>query len=201
MKFNSLSQCVSFYSLTCICMFSLSIHGWGNSHSEIIKQADINAQNANQALIHCYDFLHGWLKHSDPKTGLIPRNLTNSWFWNARDAAADNYPFMVLTSAFVEPGLFNTTMMEMLESETKLTNRLDQLPDDFDFTSQGFRTEKSDLDSMIFGGSEYVKDGLMPLTEWLGQSPISAKITIYFRSRIFLPANYVFEVILGVNTI
>ncbi|MBZ0257666.1 hypothetical protein K8I31_16490, partial [bacterium] len=51
-----------------------------------------------------------------------------------------------------------------------LTNRLDNLPDDFDFSTQTFRRNQIDLRALIFGGSEYVKDGLIPLTEWLGPS-------------------------------
>jgi hypothetical protein len=32
------------------------------------------------------------------------------------------------------------------------------------------------MDTIIFGSSEYVKDGLLPLTEWLGQSPWSERM-------------------------
>ncbi|MCA9433361.1 MAG: hypothetical protein KC940_22775, partial [Candidatus Omnitrophica bacterium] len=39
------------------------------------------------------------------------------------------------------------------------------------FAKQGFRTEEIDMDSLIFGASEYSKDGLMPISEWIGPSP------------------------------
>ncbi len=144
--------------------------------SEIRNQLKKNAGQANQALIQCWDYMHGWLDHRDPESGLIPRNLTGSWFWNAKDAAADNYPFMVLTAALTDPHIFETTMRDILATEIRLTNRVENLPDDYDFDKKGFRTEEADLDSMIFGGSEYVKDGLMPLTEWLGKSPWSSRM-------------------------
>jgi hypothetical protein len=154
-----------------ICSTFISPNVNSNPNDELWDKAQHNGQLANQSLSQCLDFMNGWYANRDPKTGLIPRNLTGSWFWNARDAAADNYPFMVLTAALLEPHTFDTTMHEILETETKLTNRLDNLPDDFDFIKQAFRTEEPNLDDMIFGGSEYVKDGLMPLTEWLGTSP------------------------------
>lgn len=164
---------INFVIFLCVLIYSffLPVKANSNSHNEIWSQTKKNAQLANQSLSQCWDFMHGWLAHRDPKTGLIPRNLTGSWFWNARDAAADNYPFIVLTAALLDKQTFETTMHEMLATETKLTNRMDNLPDDYDFAKQTFRTNEPNLENMIFGGSEYVKDGLMPLTEWLGPSP------------------------------
>ncbi|MGI6454323.1 MAG: hypothetical protein ACOX5R_01725 [bacterium] len=139
-------------------------------------QAERNGWQAQQAFLHCDRYLQGWLHHREPQSGLIPRNLTRNWFWNAQDAAADNYPFMVLTAALLNESLFRTTMLEMLDAETILTSRLDHLPDDYDFATQNFRTREIDLDHLIFGGSEYIKDGLIPLTEWLGESPWSERM-------------------------
>ena len=33
------------------------------------------------------------------------------------------------------------------------------------------------MDRLIFDNAEYVKDGLMPLTEWLGPSPWSERMS------------------------
>ena len=140
------------------------------------SKAERNAGQAREAFLHCRRFVDGWLAHADPKSGLIPRNLTRSPFWNAKDAAADNYPFMVLTTALTDRTLFQGRMLDMLRTEIRLTNRLDALPDDFLFSTQSFRTETADLRSLIFGASEYVKDGLIPLTEWLGPSPWSRRM-------------------------
>jgi len=113
-----------------------------------------------------------WLSHADSLTGLIPRNLYESdHIWNARDAAADNYPFMVLTSSITNPDIFEGTMHDMLASESSLTPRLGKMPDTYSFIKQGFDEEIIDTASIIFGASEYIKDGLLPLTEWLGFSP------------------------------
>ena len=67
-------------------------------------------------------------------------------------------------------------MRDMLETEIRLTNRVDNLPDDFDFATQKFRLPEVDMNRLIFGGSEYVKDGLIPMTEWLGRSPWSDRM-------------------------
>lgn len=63
----------------------------------------------------------------------------------------------------------------MLRTETRLTCRIDRLPDDYSFPKRGWRRDKVELEAIIFEGSEYVKDGLLPITEWLGQSPWSER--------------------------
>ena len=136
------------------------------------RKAERNARQANEQFFRCRRFVDGWLAYADPKTGLIPRNLNRDRdIWNANDSAADNYPFMVLTCAITDVPMFQGRMLDMLHMETRLTNRLDRLPDTWSFSKQGFQQEEPNLERIIFGGSEYVKDGLMPLTEWLGPSP------------------------------
>ncbi|MCX7887101.1 MAG: hypothetical protein N3B01_07615 [Verrucomicrobiae bacterium] len=140
------------------------------------SEAERNARLAAEAFFRCRKYVEGWLAHADPKTGLIPRNLKGHNYWNGRDAAADNYPFMVLTAAMTDRPLFEGRMLQMLCTETKLTCRLDRLPDDWDFGKQGWRRQNVDLDALIFEGAEYVKDGLLPITEWLGPSPWSERM-------------------------
>ena len=136
------------------------------------RQAEKNARLANEQFYRCRRFVDGWLAQADATTGLIPRNLTrNRDIWNAKDSAADNYPFMVLTCALTDREMFTGRMLDMLHTETRLTSRIDRLPDTWSFTKQAFDADEPNLDSIIFGSSEYVKDGLLPLTEWLGPSP------------------------------
>ena len=135
------------------------------------RQAEKNAIQSQRAVRFCRRFAQGWLAHADPRSGLIPRNLTGDDYWNAKDAAADNYPFIVLTAHILDDHYLKRIAAEILAQEEKLTSRLDSLPDDFLFATQGFRTEKPDLDDITFGAAEYAKDGLMPISEWLGVSP------------------------------
>lgn len=133
-------------------------------------KAHRNGQLANEGFRRCHQYVKGWLALADPETKLIPRNERQR-FWNAKDSAADNYPYMVLTTSFTDRTLFEGIMKEMLATEIKLTSRVGPLPDTYDFAKKGFATDKPNLDHILFGSSEYIKDGLLPLTEWLGSSP------------------------------
>jgi len=157
-----------------LCLFALAAAAGAQ---EPLDRASRNAQQASEAFGRCRRYLDGWLAHADPATGLIPRNLKDSSYWNGRDAGADNYAFMVLTAAMLDRPLLDGRLLDMLRTETRLTCRIDRLPDDFDFKKQGWRREKPDLDAMIFDGAEYVKDGLLYIAEWLGTSPWSERMT------------------------
>ncbi len=171
MKKNSarvIPICVFFFSLF---LLIFALNETDTHKNDIWKKAEQNGEKARQAFLHCRDYVRAWLAHADPDSGLIPRNLNRDPFWNAQDAAADNYPFMVLTSALIDRPLFEGRMRVMLETEKRLSSRIGPLPDDFLFATQSFRHKDPDMTRIIFGASEYVKDGLLPLTEWLGPSP------------------------------
>ena len=157
---------------------------------DYLQQAEKNGREANEALRRCRNYVIGWLAHADPSSGLIPRNLTKDTdIWNASDAAADNYPFMVLTCALTDRDMFAGQMYEILESEKKLTSRAGRIPDTYSFSKKGFTNPEINMDRLIFGGSEYVKDGLLPLTEWLGPSPWADRM-IGITDDIWLHASY-----------
>ena len=141
------------------------------------RQAMANGIIVNKGYEHCRKFVEGWLAKADPLTGLIPRNLTDGKdIWNAKDAAADNYPFMVLTVALTDSLLFKTTLSDMLKTEIELTSRVGNLPDTYNFVKRGFDNDEVVMEDIIFGSSEYIKDGLLPLTEWLGRSAWSERM-------------------------
>jgi len=147
------------------------------TNDEAFEQAAENGRLANEGFVRCRNFVKGWLQHADPKTLLIPRNLDRDKdIWNAEDSAADNYPFMVLTAALTDPSLFQGRMLDMLRAETILTSRIDNLPDTYSFSKEDFQYQQPDMARIIFGSSEYIKDGLLPLTEWLGPSPWSKRM-------------------------
>jgi len=141
------------------------------------RQAVENGKLVNQGFNRCIAYVNAWMKYADTTTGLIPRNINDSKdFWNAWDAAADNYPFMVLTSSILMPEFFKGKALDMLKTERRLTPRIGKLPDTYSFSKQGFKNETIDTNQMIFGAAEYMKDGLIPLTEWLGKSPWSNRM-------------------------
>lgn len=143
-------------------------------NEKIFAEASLNAAAVNEGFNRCIRYVDGWLSLADPATGLIPRNINDAPskdIWNAKDCAADNYPFMVLTSAILSHDLYEGRMKEMLNTEIRLTSRLGSLPDTYSFSKKGFAVADTVLSDIIFGSAEYVKDGLIPLTEWMGPSP------------------------------
>lgn len=155
----------------------------GNIHNEVnqlvFDRAEMNGKLANEGFNRCIKYVHAWLDLADPVTGLIPRNINDRSsrdIWNAQDCAADNYPYMVLTAALLDQDLFNGKMKDMLDTEAKLTSRLGALPDTYSFSKKGFKDKNVVLNNILFGSSEYVKDGLIPLTEWLGPSRWSERM-------------------------
>jgi hypothetical protein len=158
----------------------LAKHGVGKVaevDDKAFEKAAANGKLANEGFGRCRDFVKGWLRHADPKSRLIPRNLKQDKdIWNPQDSAADNYPFMVLTAAITDPPLFKGRMRDMLRAETILTSRIGHLPDIYSFSKQDFVYDKPDIDRIVFGASEYMRDGLLPLTEWLGTSPWSQRM-------------------------
>jgi len=171
-------------SIFVICTFLFVCCNSDNSQFSISDSDQIyftkafqNAELANEGFVRCENFVNAWLDYSDPVSGLIPRNIEESKdFWNAKDAAADNYPFMVLTSFFTNQEMFDGRMMDMLNSEKSLTSRIGSLPDTYSFSKKGFLNDEVKFGGIVFGTSEYIKDGLLPLTEWLGNSPWSERM-------------------------
>ncbi|MFV1964471.1 MAG: hypothetical protein ACC628_03545 [Pirellulaceae bacterium] len=87
--------------------------------------------------------------------------------WNYRDTAADCYPFYVWAAFFTDEEVLRTVMVEALQAEQRLCNHVDRLPVRYDMDLG----EKivTDFDTMIFGASEYAKDGLVPIVEITGK--------------------------------
>ncbi len=127
-----------------------------------------NAEQAADVLERCHRFVEGWLQHRDPETGLIPQNL-RSPVWTPENSAADNYPFMVLSCYWTDREMLDDVMREMLDAEIRYTNRVRSLPDAFNLERDAFERGAVDHNRLIFGASEYCKDGLLPVTELMGR--------------------------------
>jgi hypothetical protein len=165
--------------MLCLALGLLLFHSCTDKAADIsvFQTASSNGSLVNEGYNRCISYVNEWMNHSDSLTGLIPRNINESRdYWNAWDAAADNYPFMVLTSSITMPEFFRTRASEMLLTEERLTSRIGKLPDTYSFSKRGFRNEIADTSQIIFGSAEYMKDGLIPLTEWLGESPWSKRM-------------------------
>ena len=160
-------------------LFALLIIACNQNHynSTHFDEALKNGRLANEGFKRCNYFVKDWLKYADPVSGLIPENLEKGIDrWSPKHSAADNYPFMVLTSFITDSSLFNGTMLNILKNEIELTSRLGSLSDTYSFANKDFAYENVDIERIIFGASEYVKDGLLPLIELLGESPWSERM-------------------------
>jgi hypothetical protein len=142
-------------------------------------QAGRHAEIAREGFERCNRYLNAWLAAAEPTTGLIPRNLKDSPYWNGMDSAADNYPFMVLSGWFTDRALFNGKLRAMLDAEIKLTARPGwlRLTDHYNLRdTPRLRFPEPNAERIIFGSAEYVKDGLLAMTEWLGPSAWSERM-------------------------
>lgn len=135
-----------------------------------VEVAKRNARHASEALWRSNRVAHAWLDRADSVTGLLPRR-GNDPGWTVKDSAADLYPFIVIASYFTEPSLYEGAMLHLLRQETLLSTRIGRLSDDLLAGGKGYVYGDVDLNRIIFGSSEYMKDGLIPITELLGQTP------------------------------
>ena len=137
-----------------------------------IDKATENSVLAQESFQRSLDFTKAWLEKADPESGLIPSNLKAKLdVWDPANAAADNYPFMVLTAYLLDEDLYNGVLLDILNQEKKLTSRLGVLPDVYSFSKKDFKEYPVNMGHVIFGASEYIKDGLIPLNELIGKSP------------------------------
>jgi len=142
---------------------------------DLFRVAATNAEQAARALEAADRTQRAWAAHADPRTGLLPQNL-RSPLWTPCNSAADLYPFFVLTSYFTDPESYRGRWRKVLETEALLTSRLGALPDDYSLECGGFVHPSPDLGRIIFGSSEYMKDGLIPIADVLGYTPWFARL-------------------------
>lgn len=167
-------SCYSFESILAVILFACSPDQPSAFPEKYKSELAQKATQAAEGWERSHHYMNAWLEYADAVSGLIPRNLDGSHgqdVWNAQDCAADNYPFLVLTSYFTDQEKYHGVMREILATEIRLTSRVKSLPDTYSFSKKDFDDDSLDMDRIVFGTSEYIKDGLLPLTEWLGHSP------------------------------
>jgi len=160
------------FAITIVFLMIISCEKQAEFQSETINQAIENGKLATEGYVRSLHFVEGWLTKTDSASGLIPTNLTKQIdVWEPHNSAADNYAFMVLTVYLLDKDLYNGEMLDMLNSEKKLTSRVKSLPDIYAFSKQNFLSDEIKMSQIIFGASEYMKDGLIPINEYIGKSP------------------------------
>ncbi len=135
-----------------------------------------HARQASAALRQAERVMHAWMKRTDPVTGLLPRTGRDP-NWVVRDSAADLYPFLAICARYTAPALWEQDMPRLLRQEYLLTRRLGNLSDNLQPGGKGFIHATPDREAILFGSSEYAKDGLLPLVELLGDTPWLHRLT------------------------
>ena len=130
------------------------------------RRAERSSRYAGIALDKVQRWLHErCLPVRDRRSGLFRATGRE---WNYRDTAADCYPFYVWAAFYTDRNVLDTVMLDTLEAERRLCNHLDRLPVPYDMDAG--RKIVAPLDRIIFGASEYAKDGLVPIVEITGKS-------------------------------
>ena len=134
-----------------------------SKESELFQQALNRAEQANETFTRGLRNTNAWLSIADPTTLLIPDRMGQT-LYTPHNSAADNYPFMILSSYCADQNFYLTTARDMLFNELRYATLPNGLPCNYDI-----KTRKQS-GGTIFGASEYIKDGLIPVTELIGHS-------------------------------
>lgn len=136
-----------------------------HSDAEAFSQAAESSEIAGYSISKVQRWLHEVaLKDIDPETGLYRTRGR----WNYRDTAADCYPFLCWAAWLVDKDALNGPVRNVLHVEQKLCNHLGRIPTRWNF-EQNAKDESLSRDALIFGASEYVKDGLIAIVEITGK--------------------------------
>lgn len=159
------------------CFVALAM-GFGGSHTAsgpepapegVWAEAAERGEQAHEAFARSHRLLHAWYAQRGKDNYLLPRNLRTRT-WEVKDSAADLWPFLVITAYLTDPEALESLARQTLRDEIRLTTRLGWLSDDYDIDDHRFVRPEVEIDRLIFGASEYLKDGLLPIIELMGRT-------------------------------
>ena len=129
------------------------------------QAAYLNSILSQEALNRVYQLLKAWEKTIDPGTKLLPTAFPYQEYayWSAKDTASDFLPFLILASFYLDRDNINL-WVNMITKERKICG---PMPCTIKFRPT--RVINENLPEAIFGASEYAKDGLLAISERLGQ--------------------------------
>lgn len=126
----------------------------------------LNSILAQEAFQRAYRTLKAWEKLRDPETGLVPRTTEPKMaYWNTKDTAADLFPFLLLASQYLDKD------NERLWLNTLAKEREIRGPMPCTIQFKPTKVIAEDLSIVIFGASEYAKDGLLAVVERSSRGP------------------------------
>ena len=133
--------------------------------AESFQRAQKSARLAGYAL----GKVQRWLREvalpcQDPETKLLKMRGV----WNYSNTAADCYPFLCWAAYVTDIEVLDGPLRDVLHAEMRLCNHLDRIPAPYDF-EKGGKVDDPSMDTIMFGASEYVKDGLIAIVEITGK--------------------------------
>jgi hypothetical protein len=134
--------------------------------------ARVNAQLAQEALIRARGVHDAWLRRREPQTKLYAQGADRPTEWNFRNAAADFFSFHLHAGLLLNPDGMDS-LKETLEAEAKL-----RTPEGLCIPVVAATGKPIDVDhdELLFGSSEYAKDGLLSLYERHGRQLIGQRM-------------------------
>ncbi|HOX39263.1 MAG TPA: hypothetical protein PL033_14875 [Candidatus Brocadiia bacterium] len=131
--------------------------------------ASVRADRAQEAFSRSRRVVRAWYAFKGKNNFLLPDNH-GIRIWRPENAAADLWSFFVISTRFTDREMFDGPILKTLEDEIRLTSRLGNLPDSYDIDRNRFLRPEENAPAIIFGASEYVKDGLLPIAEVMGRT-------------------------------
>ncbi|MFC1485637.1 hypothetical protein ACFL55_01255 [Candidatus Latescibacterota bacterium] len=133
---------------------------------DLVQAALLNSILAQEAFQRAYRALKAWEELRDYETDLVPRATHLKMdYWDSKDTAADLFPFLLLASQYLDKDN-EQLWLNTLAKEREICG---PLPCTVHF--QPTKVIAEDLSAIIFGASEYAKDGLLAVTERSGRGP------------------------------
>jgi len=130
------------------------------------QAAQLNSILAQEAFQRAYRALQAWETMRDPETGLVPKSThPRMAYWDPEDVAADLFPFLLLASQYLDQDS-KDLWLETLANEREICG---PMPCSIKLNSgQVINEERSRI---LFGASEYAKDGMLAVSERSGRGP------------------------------
>jgi len=128
--------------------------------------ARINARLAREAFQRAWRTMQAWSTVRDPESGLLPRRITPPQpFWNGKDTAADLLPFLLAAGLYLDEPAADI-WLDVMDRDRRLSGPLPRR-----ILFRPTRIADETPAEMVFGASEYAKDGLLALAERFGRGP------------------------------
>ena len=166
--FRVLVLCFCFGWLTC----GVSARELTSQEKVLFDETAANARLVQEGFRRSLDCVKSWQRYADNKGPVITRftgKTTQSFLWEPKNSAADNYAFMVLTTSFTDRAMYDGVMLEVLKNEKRYASdgvmpvdypRINQFPEWF-VASAGKKYVVNDLASdrsSVLSGSS-LQDG------------------------------------------